>query len=217
MAIITVDDLKEHLKPGSISGSQHDPTIATATAATIGAVIRFCGRSFEKTSVGSETARVYDRSGRSTWHGIESSSSAVVHDIWDVTNLVVATDDGDSGTFTAWDAGDYQMEPLNHLDGDAYSPHWRVRAVNGRSFPCGHRRPALRVTAAWGWAMVPDDVKQAALIKAASVWTRRESPQGVAGFGEFGVVRISRQQDPHVADLLNPFRHPKMLARAAVA
>lgn len=217
MAIIADADLKVHLKAGGITGSQHDTTVTNAVNATIAAVIRYCGRSFEKVALASETARVYTRQGEGTWRGIESPYTAVVHDIWDTTNLVVKTDQGDDGTFeTTWASTDYQLEPLNLLEGDSYSPYWRIRAVEGRVFPCSSRRAALQVTAAWGWTAVPADVKQAALIKAARVWMRKDSPQGVAGFGEFGVVRISRQQDPDVADLLDPFRHPKMVAAAMV-
>lgn len=218
MAIITTADLEAHLKPGGISGTQHDTTMASAVNATIQAVIRYCGRSFEKVAVASETARVYSRSGESDWRGIESAYSAVIHDVWDTTNLVVKTDEGDDGTFeTTWAATDYQLEPLNLLEGDTYSPYWRIRAVESRTFPLSSRRAALQVTAAWGWTAVPDDVKEAALLKAARLWTRKDSPQGVAGFGEFGVVRISRAKDPDVAELLDPFRHPKMLAAQMVA
>lgn len=217
MAIISTTDLEAHLKPGGITGAQHDTTIANAVNATIQAVIRYCGRSFEKVATASETAKVYTRAGEGSWRGINSPTTAIVHDIWDTTNLAVKTDDGDDGTFeTTWASTDYQLEPLNLLDGDTYSPYWLIRAVDGRTFPTGNRRAALQVTAAWGWTAVPDDVKQAALIKAARIWSRRESPQGVAGFGEFGVVRISRAQDPDVADLLSPFRQPRMVAAQMV-
>ncbi len=218
MEIITDADLKAHLKPGSISGTQHNTTITTAVNATIQAVIRYCGRSFEKVAVASESARVYSWSGESSWRGIEGPYSAVIHDVWDTTNLVIKTDEGDDGTFeTTWASTDYQLEPLNLLEGDTYSPYWRIRAVESRTFPCSNRRAALQVTAAWGWTAVPGDVKQGALIKAARIWERHASPLGVAGFGEMGVVRISRSEDPDVVMLLDPFRHPKMVAAQMVA
>lgn len=216
MPIITTVDLEAHLKPGGITGVQHDTVLANATNATIAAVIRFCGRSFEKVAANAPTARVYSRAGEGQWRGIVNPYEAIVHDIWDVTNLAIKTDHGDDGTYeTTWATTDYQLEPLNLLEGDSYSPYWRVRSVGSRRFPTNNRRTALQITAAWGWTAVPDDVKQAALIKAASLFTRKDSPQGVAGFGEFGVVRISRQQDPHVAELLDPFRHPRIAALVA--
>lgn len=215
MAIITADDLKAHLKADSFSGLQHDTTIASAVAAANAFVVRHCGRVFDKVAVGSETARVYGLTGRGAWRGIENAYSVAVHDIWDTTNLVVKTDAADDGTFsTTWASTDYQLEPLNQLDGESYTPYWRVRAAEGRVFPTTNSRPAVQVTAAWGWTAIPDEVKQAALIKAAALWMRKDSPQGVAGFGEFGVVRISSREDRDVADLLQPFVHPKKVAFA---
>ena len=213
MSVITDNDLSAHLKPGGLTGTQHDTTITSAVSATNAAVVRYCERSFEKVAVASESARVYSRAGEGAWRGIESPYTAVVHDLWDTTNLVVKTDPGDDGTFaTTWDADDYQLEPLNGLDGDAYTPWWRIRAVGTRTFPCSNRRAALQVTAAWGWTAVPDDVFQGALILASRLFMRKDSPQGVAGFGEMGVVRITRAKDPDVAMLLDPFRHPRAVA-----
>lgn len=215
MAILTTADLEGWLKAGSFTGTVHSTNVTTVTAAVNAAVIRKCGRSFEKVAVASETARVYSVTGRS-WRGIVSPTLAIVHDIWDTTNLVIKTDDTDSGTFgTTWDSSDYQLEPLNQLEGDSYSPYWAIRAVGSRLFPTSHKRPALQVTAAWGYESVPDEVKQAALIKAARVFTRQTSPQGVAGFGEFGVVRISNREDPDVMALLTPHIHPRIAAVSA--
>lgn len=208
MPIITDDDLIAQLKPGGVS-SVHDDQISNAVNATNAAIVRFCRRGFDKVATASATARIYSRAGEGQWRGIQSPCEAVVHDIWSTTGLIIKTDDGDDGTFeTTWASTDYQLEPLNQLDGDTYTPWWRIRAVNGKTFPCNNRRAALQVTAPWGWEDVPDDVKQAALIKAARLFLRKDSPQGVAGFGDFGVVRISRTEDPDVAALLDPFRHP---------
>jgi hypothetical protein len=63
----------------------------------------------------------------------------------------------------------------------------------------------LQVTARWGWSSVPIEVYEACLLKAAALYKRRDSVQGVAGFGDFGVVRIGRS-DPDVIDLLGPYR-----------
>lgn len=216
MAIIEASEVEGWLKAGGLSNTLHTATVETVTSAVNAAVVRYCGRTFDKTAIASETAKVYGPRGRGQIRGIVSSCEAVVHDIWDTTNLVVKTDDGDDGNYsTTWDASDYTLEPLNQLDGDSYTPYWRIRAVGTRVFPTFHRRPALQVTAAWGWAAVPAEVKQAALIKAARVFTRKDSPQGVAGFGEFGVVRVSARMDPDVAEMLNPFRHPYVTALVA--
>jgi len=64
----------------------------------------------------------------------------------------------------------------------------------------------VRATGTWGYGSVPDRVKMATLIKAARLYERRKSTTGVIGVTDFGEVRISRQSDPDVADLLDPLR-----------
>lgn len=63
----------------------------------------------------------------------------------------------------------------------------------------------VRVTARWGWPLVPDDVKQACLILAAKRYERRNSANGTLGVADWGTIRVSRA-DPDVKDLLDPFR-----------
>jgi len=72
----------------------------------------------------------------------------------------------------------------------------------------GLRRPLsswttrqVRVTAVWGWPAVPVQVEQACLLQAGRLYKRKDSPEGVLGSAEWGVVRVSRI-DPDVADLL---------------
>lgn len=198
MAIITTANLKAFLKPGGFDAAANDTVIGYATNAANQAVVQFCGRNFDKIAEGSETARVfYPRNG----------CVVVVDDFWSTTNLVVKTDEGDDGTYeTTWTTGDYQLEPLNGRENDIAVPYTRIRAVESRSFPTCGRRPSVQVTAAWGWTAVPDAVFQATLIKAARLFHRKDSPQGVAGFDQFGAVRISKAEDPDVSALLDPFR-----------
>jgi hypothetical protein len=89
-----------------------------------------------------------------------------------------------------------------------------VRATGlGRWFPvaaCTGRLARVQVTGTWGWPAVPVDVKQACLLLAARLFIRKESPQGVAGFGEFGAIRV-RSADPDVVALLEPYRRNAVL------
>jgi hypothetical protein len=130
-----------------------------------------------------------------------------VHDIGSTTDLVIATDTtGDASFATTWDSADYQLEPLDaDAEGDAAFAWWRIVAVDEKTFPVSRYRPTLRVTARWGWAAVPDDVKLACLIKAGSLFERRNSPNGIHAVDGFGAVRVNRY-DPDVLELLGPFQ-----------
>jgi hypothetical protein len=69
----------------------------------------------------------------------------------------------------------------------------------------------VQVTAQWGWAAVPDSVKQATKILAAEIFRLKDAPLGVAGFNDFGPVRV--REVPQVSMLLKRYRHP---SRAAI-
>lgn len=194
MAIITTTNLKTHL---NISGSQHDTRIGYAVNAANQAVVQWCGRSFDDAGIAS--ARTFYP---------QSCHVAKVDDFHTTTGLVVATDEGDDGTYeTTWTIStDFYLEPLNQLANGVTVPYRRIRTTGTRWFPVRGYRPSLQVTARWGWAAVPDAVFEATLIKAARIFFRKDSPQGIAGVDQFGVVRLSRAGDPDVMDLLAPFR-----------
>lgn len=65
----------------------------------------------------------------------------------------------------------------------------------------------VRVTAQWGWPAVPTQIAEACLLRAARLFKRRDSPDGVAGAGDFGVIRVSRR-DPDYDELIGPFKLP---------
>lgn len=51
----------------------------------------------------------------------------------------------------------------------------------------------------------PEAIVQALLMRAASLYRRRQTPEGVSGVGDFAVVRVGRN-DPDVMRLENPYR-----------
>lgn len=116
-----------------------------------------------------------------------------------VTASEVATDDDGDGTFeTVWGSTDFQLltddGTPNINAAPEPEPYTRIRAVGGHEFPPpvgGARRLDLvRVTGTWGWDAVPTVVREAALILAEETFKLKDAPFGVAGFGEFGAVRV---------------------------
>lgn len=139
-------------------------------------------------------------------------------DIGSITDLVIKTDAGGDGTYeTTWSASDYQLYPVNAPYAFPEPEPWtEIRAVGTKTFPWLvntwlTRFDRVQITAKWGWPAVPDAVTQAALIKASRLFHRKDSPQGIAGFGEFGPVRLARGEDADVMSLLNPYRRVPVL------
>lgn len=167
------------------------------------AIDRHCGRRFWMDAA--VVARQY-RPG--------DAYSVFVDDIATSAGVIVKTDTTGDGTYaTTWDSNDFDLEPRNAAvvasgsTGDAYS-FWQITAIDDKTFPLHDRRATLQVTAKFGWSAVPVDVEEACILKAASLLKRKDAPFGVAGFGDFGVVRIRRDED--VFRLLHPYvRHAR--------
>jgi hypothetical protein len=139
-------------------------------------------------------------------------------DLGDAASVIVKTDAGGDGTFeTTWAASDYQLLPVNAASAYTEPRPWTsIRAVGTKTFPwlvntwLTHMN-RVEITAKWGWPAVPDAVTQACLIKASRLFSRKDSPQGIAGFGDFGPVRVSRLEDGDVMSLLDAYRKAPVL------
>ncbi|MFJ9573573.1 phage gp6-like head-tail connector protein [Streptomyces bacillaris] len=106
------------------------------------------------------------------------------------------------GSGTSWSTvTGYDTAPDNALV--------RGRPVTALSLPAGGwgGGTRARVTTRWGWPVTPDEITEATLIQAARLYRRKDSPEGVTGSAEWGVVRLSRR-DPDVWALIEHFIRP---------
>ncbi len=179
-----------------ITDSVDDDLLELSVNAASREIDGYCERVFYATSA----TRIY---------APQSSVLCEIDDLISITTLK-SSSDGD-GTFdVTWASTDYQLEPLNSLNGGLSSPYTRIRAVGDYLFPefpnYGLNHEAtVQVVGSFGYsATTPDAVKQACIILAMRQFKRYDSPLGVAGFGDIGVMRVSRV-DPDVAALLEPY------------
>lgn len=202
-AYCSVAQLREQFKD---DGSRTTTTLLErAIHASSRAIDDHCGRRFWTDAA--VVARQYRPS---------DAYSVFVDDISTRTGVIVATDTTGDGTYaTTWDAADFDLEPRNAdvaaagSTGPAYS-FTSIVAIDDKLFPLHDRRATLRITAKFGWSAVPVSVEEACILKAASLFKRKDSPDGMAGMSEFGPVRISKR-DPDVVALLHPFvRHARV-------
>lgn len=123
---------------------------------------------------------------------------------------LVETSSSEDGIYDiTWDltphTGDVQAEPINDYIGGLVWPFTRLRAIGDYVFPID-RETTVKVEAVWGWPAIPTTVQQATIIQASRIFKRLDSPLGVAGFGDLGVMRVSRGLDPDVAQLIETYR-----------
>jgi len=131
-----------------------------------------------------------------------------VTEIDDLISLTaLKTSSGADGVFdVTWTATDYQLEPLNGLVGGRYAPYTAIRAVGDYTYTTPLQEATVQVQGVFGYGTaVPTDVKQACNLLSIRQFKRYDSPLGVAGFGDIGVVRVSRV-DPDIESLLAPYR-----------
>jgi hypothetical protein len=141
------------------------------------------------------------------------SFTCEIDDLNSLTTLKTSST-GESFDVT-WSSTDYQLEPLNSQAGGIVTPATRIRAVGDYVFPTfeprnvNHYEATVQVVGTFGYTPVPTAIEQAALLLTLRQYRRYDSPLGVAGFDEMGVVRVGRI-DPDVQKLLAPFRRVKM-------
>lgn len=123
------------------------------------------------------------------------------------TAITLQTDDQASGAFDiTWATSDYQLEPLNgKLAGQTWA-YTRIRAAENYLFPVENGLALVKVTGVWGWPAVPQAIEYATIMQSQRLFKRLDSPTGILGFGDMGAVRVTRQLDPDVAEMVNPFR-----------
>lgn len=178
MNIEVDDDSRDDLLDGAIAAASRG--IDTAT-----------GRRFYLDETA--TARTFSMSGRLVRR--EDGVRLLVDDIGAVSVLV------ETGSGNSWaTVTDYDTAPDNALV--------RGRPITALASASGWGGASrVRVTARWGWPVVPPEIAEATLIQASRLFRRKDSPEGVTGSAEWGVVRLSRR-DPDVWALIEHFVLP---------
>ena len=175
-----------------------DVLLDDAINAASRAIEDYCGRHFY--DAGSATARTFAPDDR---YVID------VDDFSTTTGLVIKTDANDDGTFEiTWTSSDYELD-TTVAGGITGWPYRHIRAVGDYLFPLPTattaRRFTVQVTARWGWAAVPEPVRQATLQVAAKLYRRKDAPFGVSAVGDFGPLRISSDSVRAVSAMLSPY------------
>lgn len=168
--------------------------LASALTSAESAVRDHCQRDF--TPVDDEAQAATRR------YQVAYANTVIVDDIADDTDLIVV----DSGSTLA--SGDFETFPVNGLSPSGeYRPISSLERLGGcwaRRVSGGSAFTVAVTTARWGWLASPTAVIEATMIHAKDIVHMRQNRFGVAGFGEFGVVRI-RENTP-VFEMLDPFR-----------
>ena len=190
-AYCTLNELKASLR---ITDSIDDTLLENAINASARLIDGYCNRAFYNQGTAVRVFAAFDN---------------ILCSVDDLagTAITLKTATTEVGIYdVTWDSTDYQLEPLNGIANGQASPFTRIRAVGDYLFPSMNYQALVQVTGVWGWTAIPEPIKQANILQASRIYKRAESPLGVAGFGDFGAVRVTRSLDPDVQQLVDPFR-----------
>jgi len=130
-----------------------------------------------------------------------------VDDISTATGLIVKADETDDGTYgsTLTITTDFVLYPLNFGDETPARPWDEIRIVPSSRyrFPVTSRA-GVQVTAKFGWAAVPDEVKLANIFQAQMLYSSKDARGGVIQASVDGYpTRVSRYMHPQAELLLS--------------
>lgn len=187
-----------------ITSTTDDYELHAACFAASRSLEQYCARTFYRTA---STTRTFVPNG---WYELELPE---FNDLVSITTLKTDTS-GDGSFDVTWSASDYQLLPVNPSAAPETKPYTHIRAVGSYSFPLTiplvlARMDRVQITGVWGWPEVPVGIRQAAIILAAETFRLKDAPFGVAGFGEFGAVRI--RDNPMIGFYANPYRRYALL------
>lgn len=179
-----------------ITDSDRDGLLVRALAAASRSIDQTTGRRFWLDAEAS--ARVVNPRGRV--YRDEDGEHLLVDDLGHVDDLIV-----EIGRGSAWSdiTASVEAEPTDAI-GKLRPVTSLLRVGGGWPSGAGQR---VRITERWGWPQIPDTVVQATGILAMRLVKRKDSPEGVLGSAEWGVIRLSRT-DPDVYGLIQPFILP---------
>jgi len=189
---ITVADLARYL---TIDATTYADDLASAINASSRQIDTYCARRFYADS--SATARLYMS---------RDNNKVIIDDAYEISLVQVASADNAVYDITV-PVGSYYTKPLNgYADGISGMPATLVYfTTTAVTLPTSADNPSVKITAKWGWAAVPEPVRQSTLLMAAETFKMREAPFGVAGFADFGAVRVGKMS-PQAVAMLRPYR-----------
>lgn len=197
-AYCTLAELKASL---AITDAVDDTPLEAAIQATSRMIDDYTGRFFyQQGTTNAPVARLYT-----------PLDAFIINMDDNVSISQIATDDNLSKQYdTVFATSDFMVEPVNNpLRG---WPVTRVLAIGRFVFPY-YLPQSVEIRGVWGWPSVPAEINMATLIQAARLFTRRQSPFGIAGSPDLGTVRLVAKLDADVEMLLRAFRRNNGLAK----
>ena len=189
---IDTDDVKNALGLGLAPLTPDDAEIEQVITSVSRAIDDYCGRFFYSVAgTVTFTANDYLYLPIGDWSAVTS----------------IKTDEDNDGTpeITLTAGTDYRLATNKVVPGWPYTAI-QITSFGSHTLPLGVTE-GVEVIGTRGWGgNVPAPVTAGALLQSCRIHARRQSPYGVAGSPEGGIVRLLSRLDPDVELMLRPYR-----------
>ena len=187
----TLAQFRQRYFPGAAADADRDAGIELIIGAASRKIDLHCGRSFYS-----------DTADSTRYFTAESQYRCYIDDCQSITTLYT-DDDGDQTYENTWTTSDFYLLPSSLPYGWPYL-YLEVTPQGDYSFP-RRLRKGVKIVGTFGWAAVPEPVREACLMLSNRMWQRRNAPFGVQGPNDFGVQTVITKLDPDIMDLLSPY------------
>lgn len=191
---VSRNDVKNALGLGTAALTPEDDEIDQVINSVSRAIDDACGRFFYSTA-------------GTVLYTAEDFLHLSIDDFATITEIKI--DEMNTGTpsVTLTASTDYRGEAVTSIPGFPNTAV-RITSFGTKTFPVGVTE-GVSVRGTRGFAAVPQPVIAATLLQCVRTHARRNSPYGVAGSPDGGIIRLLSRLDPDVELMLRPYRRVK--------
>ena len=191
---VSRNDVKNALGLGTAALTPEDDEIDQVVNSVSRAIDDACGRFFYSTA-------------GTVLYTAEDFLYLSIDDFSAITEIKIDEMNAGTANVTLSATTDYRGEAVTAIPGFPYTAV-RITSFGTKTFPVGVTQ-GVSVGGTRGFAAVPQPVIAATLLQCVRTHARRNSPYGVAGSPDGGIIRLLSRLDPDVELMIRPYRRVK--------
>jgi len=191
---VSRNDVKNALGLGTAAMTPEDDEIDQVVNSVSRAIDDACGRFF------------YSAAG-TVLYTAEDFLYLPIDDFSAITAVVIDEQNTGTPNVTLTTGTDYRPEGTSAIPGFPYTAI-RITSFGTKTLPVGVTE-GVSVRGTRGFAAVPQPIVAATLLQCVRTHARRNSPYGVAGSPDGGIIRLLSRLDPDVELMIRPYRRVK--------
>jgi hypothetical protein len=191
---VSRNDVKNALGLGTAALTPEDDEIDQVVNSVSRAIDDACGRFFYSTA-------------GTVLYTAEDFLYLPIDDFSAITSITIDEQNTGTPNVTLTASTDYRAEAVTSIPGFPYTAI-RITSFGTKTLPVGVTQ-GVAVAGTRGFAAIPQPIIAATLLQCVRTHARRNSPYGVAGSPDGGIIRLLSRLDPDVELMIRPYRRVK--------